>query len=755
MLASLLGAFLLAPRESQIRQALPPVEDTFLDATLPDANFGRELVVVGGANKAILLRFPALSYGSPSRRTVKSARLVLTSNGGPAITPSAVTEMRTRWFEGPGRGATKTDKPEAAATWSHSRSGVGGVKWDDAGASSPVDSRPISAATSEVKDGDLVISGLETVVQAWIDDPARNFGLRLQFDSNAVFKSAENIDGRPRLVVEFADPAPGSNADLAVESVVPSGQQWVATVRNVGSQAISGGRIAWSVNDKPVSETEFPDAIAAGSTKTFSFASPAAAPGRDQRVQWIAARVTPNLDDANPANNGLRVPMLGVPIEVSGLELTANSGWGTADLWVQDVITEINEHVLPHSRASFAPAGAIVRLRMAAPNEPGAVKISMSGKTLGDASEARRALMREILQGLIPVGGFATPPGSVFPYATGDEAFLGWFPDTRDDTGRIAALPMPTLYWMPRISDEDTVPMTGLLSMAELAILQFGAGRPHSEWLNGIYNLPKSAMLRCFDANALPLSDVTIEVFQLEGDKLGATPVYSTKATRQGSAILSSRPSGDKPNSSFGDLKPNGSNGWLLVKATSTGQTDSMWLPAWALWAEYARGNTGTATVECRFMLAPLAIDDTQDLALNKLVTDSRGRFPAELTALVDNNPATSVAIEGDGKPYWIEIDLGKDRTFCQIELQYSNGLWEKFDILTYGTSQTAASAFAWYREFGGTWQSQVRGKTVDGQTVVMYRANPNQTRYIRIIPNTDRPVSISGIRVRPVAAGN
>jgi len=747
MLAGLLTLVLAASPESQARSGLPPVEDTFLDSSMPETNFGRELVLVGGPNKAILLRFPEFGYQRSIRRVVKSAKVVLTSNGAPPILPSDVGSLRQRWLEGPGRAATKEDKPENAATWSAARSGPGGVRWAEAGAGGVEDVRKVDTASSVTQGSTLEISGLESLVQAWVDDPNRNFGLRLEFDSPVVFRSAESLTDRPRLVVEYEETKPISGPDLAVVSFVPSGSSWTATIKNLGDAPMPGGRVVWALNDRGSTTTEFSDPIPPGAMKTFEFPAPPAPAVRDPRSQWISARVTGSAVDANPANDGLMVATGAVPVDI---RVTG----GASETWLQDLVTEINDRVFAQSRASFAPDGSRMRIRL----EPGgaaAIKVDVTLPEGQDQASGRQSAIRQVVRALVPLEGFATPPSGIHPYSTADEAFAGWLPDTRDDTGRVSALPLPARYWMPRISDELLLPSTGHLGMAEVAFLQNAAGRPRAEWMNGIYNLPKSLILRCFDANALPLSDVTIEVFQTDGNKLAPTPVYSTKTTRQGSALLSSRPAGENPNSPFGELKLDGSNSWFLIRASKNGITDAMWLPVWALWSEFARGNTGTATIECRFMLPPLASDETQDLALNKIVADSKGRFPAELTALVDGNPTTSVVFEGDGTPYWVEIDLGRDRTFCQIEIQYAEGTWETFDIVTYNTSQSAASAFPWFREFGGTWQSQVRGRQVDGQLVVTYRANPLQTRYIRFIPATDRRVTISGIRVRPVVAGN
>lgn len=738
MLVSLITTALLVPRESELRQAMPPIEDTFVDQTLPDVNFGRELVLVGGPNKAILIRFPELNYNSTTPRKVKSAKLVFTSNGGPVNVPSKISQMKVRWGEGPGRGENKAIKPVGSATWNAARFGDGGQRWDSGGAGGEQDARTVTLQSS-VEESKLVITGLESIVQGWIDDRSTNFGLRLQFDQATVLKSAEHLEGRPELQVEYEPVATGS-VDLAVTSLAPNsnGTSWVATIKNVGTTE-TGGRVTWIVNDKTVNTAEMGTTIAPGQTQTVSLPLPITPTTKDQRSNWIAARVTASSEDFFIANNGLEVPVLGVPIKIAG---------GDADpLKYQDLIREVNDHILAQSRSSFALDGSQVRIRLAGEGETAATA-QLEGDT-------RKSQLTSIVRALIPVGQFAVPPSGIFPYPTNIESHFGWFSDTRDDTGRIAALPMPALYWMPRISDDFNYPLSGLLSMGEQAILQYGLGKPHSEWIGGVQNMPKTVVLRCFDANAIPLANADIKVFQIAGDRLSAEPVYTLKTTRQGSTFLPSRVVGEAPGTPFGKVNPDGSNGWLLIQATLNGMTDSMWLPASALWAEHSRGNVGTATIECRFMLAPLTVDENENLALNKIVTDSKGRFPAELSALVDGNPATSVKFEQSDAPYWIEIDLGKDRTFCQIELCYSDGLWEQFDIVTYNTTQSAASGFAWIREFGGTWQAQMRGKVVDGQSVIVYRANPNQTRYIRIVPKTDRNVSLSEIRIRPIAASN
>ena len=153
-------------------------------------------------------------------------------------------------------------------------------------------------------------------------------------------------------------------------------------------------------------------------------------------------------------------------------------------------------------------------------------------------------------------------------------------------------------------------------------------------------------------------------------------------------------------------------------------------------------------------MIASGPIKTDEDLAAGKAVSDSLERFPAELTALVDGNPQTALSVVPAEKPYWLEIDLGRDRLIGAVEIETDGRPMEKFEISTFKTGQKPEAAETWIKEGSGTLRMQERGKDVDGKKVVTYTSTAVRSRFIRITYRSGPEVKLTGIRVRTLAQG-
>jgi hypothetical protein len=290
------------------------------------------------------------------------------------------------------------------------------------------------------------------------------------------------------------------------------------------------------------------------------------------------------------------------------------------------------------------------------------------------------------------------------------------------------------------LSRSETTILNALVGKAERAL-------PWDMTTNALF-------IRIFTADGPPPPGTKVDIYQLIGGAFGSQPVYSEVLEANGSVLMTGRSGGTFGKSNpFGDLNKDGSNSWLLAVVRSGDKVDSVWIPVWQLWDEYARGNQAAAFLELRVQLLDTNLDRTVNLAEGKLATDARGRFPAELMPLTDGKLDTSVSLGNEPAGYWIEIDLGRDRTMAEISLVFDGAPWKQFKILTYKTAQNAGEATVWSEETNAVSSGAMR-QSPDGKTVMTYLATPVRSRYIRIVPVSREPVKLSEIRVVPANGG-
>lgn len=713
---------------------LPPVEDTTLDASRPNGDFGRALNLGLGPGKAVLIRFPQLSTAQPARRRVRSATMFLTvDSGSPQI--ESIATLRVPWGEGGDTGMEPSKAAgSGAATWNASQAGSGGAAWAEPGAAGGGSARTISTAQASVQGGLLRIDGLAEAVQEMIDDPGRNYGFRIVSATPALLASGERPE-RARLVVEFADAGPASGPDLTVIGLsgdlaapkVGDTITWTATFANLGSEPASVVQAEWIAGSER-GTLELAGPIAPGKSAMTSFRLAVKPGDDDQRYRTVRVRIlTPDVD---PANNTLVTSILGRRIGLRGDISPAD--WRR---W-QEAAMELNAVALPHSRFSFAPEGSLVRVGVVPASEPHDVSLET-----GQAPSAP-GLAKSLLG--LPEG-FVRPPAGA-PYSVAGLRFLGVFPETRDDLYRLGALPLPPQNWASRTGRDGELPEHGYLSGPEVGLLN-GLSRNRLPLANLIQNIPRSAFVRCFDGIGLPLANATITIRQSTATGWSEAPVFTGKTTAQGSFLLPSRPAGESPANPFGEIRPDGTNAWLMIEASLDGERAVELLPVWVLWHEMFRGNGSVAALEMRWMLGTGALVPNENLAKAKAVSDGAGRFPAELTAVVDGDPSTDLEFSGELVKQWVEIDLGKDRTFGEIVLTMRGQPWEAFDIVTYSTGETLDRGFLWFREIRATWRlglSELKGDQVQ----LRYRGRATRARYIRIIPRAGSGARLSEVAV-------
>lgn len=744
MVSALLALLVASPVQSA---SLTLAADTYLDRKVAEGNGGREALLVGGIDKPILIRFPELGTRVGAGKRVRSARLVFSLAVPRSPQLAAVGRMLVPWNEGGYQmeqySGSNVPKSAGSATWDS----AGYAKWERPGAAGRSDAAPVSGVSGSASTETYTLSGLESAVQDMIDVPTENFGLRLMFENSVAFFSADSLGSGPVLELELED-KPATNVDLQVVSCYPlevnlasppqegSAVKWRAEVKNLGTVAATGLKVTVTEEGSSPSILSIDgDAPASPGMRMFEFTAKWRKAANDPARGSFTFRISCENDEANLSNNGTRVYQGGVPLIVTNASAED----------VQSAVTDLNERVFPFSKFGAWPTGCIERVFVAYQNPNDALLVSVEGSVQKSILKKLTCLPSALLR------PYATDPPKVDGLtAAGFVAEVGQaglLPDTRDDVLIPRALAIPGRSTVSGGFSE--IPMTEhkMLSRTETTILNTLVGRKRElPW----EMTPNSIFIRVFTGEGPPPVGTKLDVYQLIGGAFGSQPVFSAQLGADGMALMTGRASTSigKTNP-FGDVAKDGSNGWLLAVVRSGDMADSVWIPVWQLWDEYARGNQAAAFIELRVQLLNLQIDRSVNLALGKLATDARGRFPAELAALTDGKNETSVSLGDEGDGYFIDLDLGRDRSLAEISLVFDGPVWKQFRILTYKTSQSAQDAIVWSEEANGPSNPKLT-KTEDGKSMLSYLARPVRSRYVRIVPLSRESVKLCEIKVVP-----
>jgi hypothetical protein len=696
--------------------ARAPIADTFLDQQNPDQNYGRDMALVGGKDKGILIRHNALHLEVPAGHKITDAKLHLTlMSGKPNV--EKVDRMIRDWFEGPERGDRKegAEAPALASTWNGVRRGVG---WNGGGAKGAQDVTPVSGWSATIVDQTLTISGLGPAFQEMLDSPLKNGGLRLSMDSYCAFVSTENMVFGPQIELT-TEPSGEMGPDLFAYEAVPSSpgaSDWTLTIQNRGTADSAGAQVQFLVDGELKSETAL-EGIKVGGERRVTANLPIRINDTDHRLNELQVRVVPAGPDADSRNDVMRVPMQGIPVALDQRSQLSD------DL-LRRAVDRLNSHLFPFSRTSFARGGTLERVRFVSSTNDALVMIS---------EEKAQSLNEETLAFRIV------------------EALVGFSrtKDTRDDGLLLSMVPMTDLSWPDRLRGQAPLPEQKLIGRAEVAVLQHLIGKVGDERDARTAALPAAVLIRMFDPGGQTISDAAVSIqqavrrpdgsFQEIGEVLGEEEVIG------GSLILT--PSSLGRDSFFGDLAKDLSNGWLLLKITKNG-AETVYPVSWhRLAAEALRNPGGSANLEARVMLASNPVDWDRNMTADAAAEDSLDHFPAQIQSLFDEDAenATGIQIPG-GSPYWLDIDIGRDRLIGAIVLEFEGTPWDELTIRTYQTGQRVAQARTWIREIDAPSRAQVK----NGRTVLSYVTQTAQARYIRIETAADRPVKLLSVKIHP-----
>ncbi len=769
------------------------VEDTYLDATDPDSNFGGSFSLLGGPKQTILIRFGDLERIVGRDRRVRRAALVLTpvEVGTPAL--RSASRVLSSWTEGPlSTLAAALRKEEAkqpsdaaaqaprwSTTWNRRHAGELGAAWRQAGARAAEDAEPISGAELRPAEGAVSVEGLGPAVQTMIDRWYDNDGFALSFDQPIEFFSSQSPTGRPKLVLELEDSPKKSGPDLSVVSIdrtpeypasgpkawPADGEEvtYTAHVKNVGTAASAPFTAEWVESGRSGATIQVQKSLQPGEETTFQTRRSFRMVKGDHRLLPVGLRIHPAAGDETEANDFLEVQVDARPIDVAvPPEVASTLGIAPED-WVQQQVRAWNDVVSPQSRYSFAPEGSLERVRVQAigvtilPADPGVdATIQL---TSGDPDEFAQKLaislgapdLRlqtvKIGEGRIKLAG-APDIGATdrYPGLTGGG-------DTRNEATIPGQIPLPYVPAPEPLFETTTLESTGLLPMSAVGALNEGLGKRGLQG-NEIYDfVPKTVVVRTLDLAGRPLPNVELQFYRSRDGFIPNGPPNFTVNSGSGGTTIVPSSGGHGP---FGPVGIGGGDGLYLIRANSNGVADWTWMKAWQLVGTCLRGSVSAAVVNLWLNLPDQPLDAGTNLAANRIATDSADDFPAKLAAVNDGSLDTSVELP-EKKGSWVELDLGRDRTIGEIDLATKSGaLWPEFDIMVYSTGQRPQEATPWAKELDWPWTYANRREKEGNANVLTYRSAAQRVRFIRIVSRQEGPADIAEIRVIPakIASG-
>ncbi|MBS1707432.1 MAG: hypothetical protein JSS65_01785 [Armatimonadetes bacterium] len=703
-------------------------QDTTLDRSKAEADFGRDTVLRGGSGLAILVRFPQLRAPEGKNMRVTSAKLVLTSVTKDVPKLESVGRLTKAWDEGPDDGpvlaADKRQRPPSAfaATWNSAQHGF--AKWTSPGAAEDVVNIP---ATGSVNGETYVVDGLAEAAQWICDHPGQNYGFRLAFANQVTFLSHDFFEGRPKLEVEFAERG-GDGPDLAVVSVEKEGAGWSASVANLGTSSAPAGKVEWKAGadsgsaDRPV--------LAAGERATVALGPGPKPFPADQRLSRMLVSAT-CAGDTDLGNNEASVWTDGEPLACVG-------GDAAQTVQAQSLVSAMNEYLLPMSRYSFARDGGRVRFRLVTKAEGGAPVVKLSATT------NIRMLWKAYLD-----SKFGSVFGEMGPGATPRITR-----DYRDDTRWLNLLPLPALGFPGSVENPVALQTSLGFSAPEIYLANASLGSTPEQCAALVQQVPNVLLVQIKDYTGQPVAACDVDYVPAKSGVPDESAAMHYRTDANGLFRVSGRDAGNGKKNAFGPVTPE--NLYVQIRTKRGKTVESFWMPVWSLWQEVARGNKSVGTLEYRVNQSSGEIDTRLDLALNKIVTDSAGSPPAQLVAMVDGKPETAFDFDTSAKPGWIEVDLGRDRPIGELRLSVPAGskIWEMFDVAVYGTAQTPASARTWLRETMSTQHAALVSVEKSGTLTYTYRAPAIAGRYLRIIPRDGKKVSLRAVEVYPAILG-
>lgn len=763
MLSAAIAAILLSQKQTltlfrgcELQQRIRywDVDDTFIDSASADTNFGRETVLTAGAKRTILIRFGDLSRAVGPRHWIGEASLALSPAFGSRAKFRSISRVLVPWGGGPGgRGIGKqADLVFSGATWKQRRSGAGGIGWDSSGARGKNDVSEILDAKAEYVDGKLVVTGLGTVCNEMLRKPWSNYGFAIQFEDDGDFSSSDADRGQPELRLALTEAPIIDGADLSVDSISSSwgggslypnkGDRitYTATITNRGRGSSAATSVQWFLRERSLGGEVPLASLASGESESLQITVTQPEDKGDHRVNELTCRIMNREGDANPKNDSHSIDLWALPIRCR------------EDLAV-DAVDFANNTLLAQSRFSFALDGVRERFRY----EPKSSAIEVKIPDDADAVECALELIRASGAPDLRMSRFSAA-SEPFRYQNADfwrgstEPFLGALGgDTRDDTQFPNMLYLEVDPWPDKLSGLIQMPTTDLLGATHAAFLHLAMGKSGGTRPNSLANWPSTCIVRALYPNGEPIGNLEMELYRVtfkDGTRsIATTPDAKLTSSSQGIAVMPNR-----ENSPLGQIASDGSDGLWLVAATRHGITEYAWMRAYQWVDAKARAGRSASILPLRFNLPVEPIEPSIDLAAGKIVVSSSDMLPETGSKLVDGDSATSVELptkEGE----WIEVDIGRDRTIGQVQLEITGGgTWDRYELKLYGTGQRPADVGIWSEEIAGPTSLANRSDRFGPNPVLTYRGFPVRARYIRLTCRAGHaPMKLASIKVAPL----
>lgn len=747
------------------RVELTRVRDTYITSQEVEANYGRLPTLVGSQVSAILLDFPEIRDPNVTGEIVR-ATLSLQALGTDTPEIRSVGLIKRPWSEGGGPLVERLLPQNSklyGATWNQRVDGIPATRWSMAGGRDEADLEILSGVTG-ARDGEkFLILGLAEGAKKLREMPHMYYGLRIDFTGVAEFESSERGDVGPTLLLDF-EGGPSEELltvgwigrDVTVDAWPSNGSSvaFETEVFNGGNSAVQNVVVDWVVDGRLVRTSE-PVTIQEGGSVRVRTDLEWQSDRLDRRWPLLGVRIRSVSDQTTLAY--LAVPMSGLPISVPEETWsvfvnefgTEGAGWV-----VSEANRRLNDIVLPWSRFSTTPQGPMEGLQIGRQSSP----MRVTGQTDGFADEevAVSWLIRESVRAATGLHETFVSPGYGDEWPVADETPLppttyellprvGVLPDTRDDGFWSTPLPLPVPFFLTSLAGSTQLDYHGQISRTEASILQAQVGKSLSERGDYIYNIPSTIFVRVFDPVGAPWGTLPVTIYRVDRGRLSSI-LWEGTTSRQGAIFMSSlnRDIEGVPPNPIGEFRTDGSDSWLVAAAELNGKRSYAWIPLWSLWDEYYRGDRRNGFIEVRFELPRAAIDETTDLARERIVTDSEGRFPAQLAAVVDGDSETGLTIPAGDGTYWIELDLGRDRPISAVEIEFGTEALEQVIVSVHKTGQTASLA----QRFGMELSIEARMlRQRSDRTVRMYGPE-TLGRYVRILTPRTKEAEITGIRV-------
>ncbi len=725
------------------------VYDTFLDSTDADRSKGGNYTLEGGKGRTVLIKFGDLEGALPKGAKVTKATLFLSPSSADAPDFGWIGSTKLPWGEGPSIGRVPTtSQSKFAATWKQNRFGVS--DWQQVGATGPEDATPIAGAQMETMEKEVAITGLATAVQSMRDRWYENHGFAIFFNGKTEFFSSQAKVGKPRLAIEYTVETPATGPDLSVQWITRSGSgldaSYQATVKNVGGAVAAPFSGQWITSEKPGGKFQINKTLAPGEETTVNFGKAYRTNATDHRVQLLGLRIFPEAAETNSGNDCVEIYEDAIPVFLDGAKPDADS--------VQASFRRFNEVYLAESKFSFAPEGALERVRFVPDQASAEIVVDVRGV------QSETDMLRRLTSGLtglamvdanqtFKVEGRDIPAADPFSGLTG----VG---DTRNESLIPTGIPMPSMPVGSPLIDNLPIEPTSLLSATEVAAINLALGKKGNDRIGILWGMPGTILLRATDMTGKALDGAELAFYQVDGTNVPDVPIKTVLTQQGGTVILETQEVAGGTNGGlfplkknlFGNLKADGSNGTILVQAQINGEKEWGTVKAWQLADFFQRGNKASAILDVRFNTPSGPIDRSANLAKGKLVTDSAKSLPAQTATLADDDLGTEMAL-GEKAGDWVEIDLGRDRPIGEVQVILQDGsMPNRFDILAYATGQNPPQFDSWVKDLNSHWTRLNQGRKEGSATNIPYRGPMTRSRFIRIVNRSGGVAKIAEVRV-------